>query len=605
LCNSDGIALTTVSSVNASSLRQRKPVTPAYHGEADDDEPLEDALVRGALGHRVAFEDLDEDAADGHEPHGSKPKQHKHSHVHHMTEAEVRLMSSYESLDYDVPQSELFRRDRIHLDQRMNVQAGYARWVIFALVGILTGTLAYVLNLGVGFLSDLKFDSIRTRVESGELVGPFFIFLGFTVLYVAISSFLVAFIEPVASGSGIPEVKAFLNGTNYLRFLRLKTLLVKAVGVIFSVSGGLAIGKEGPLVHSGAVIAANLSHQIYIKNVPCLPDCWRRWIYRFRNDRDKRDFVSGGAAAGVAAAFGAPVGGILFSLEEASSFWSVDLTWRVFLCSMLGTFFLNIWKVIATGKDSFSGLISFGPALQGTPFRTWELPFFLILAVFGGLVGACFNAINVIISKWRREHLAGRPWRRWGEAIVVALLTGILSFWAPYFLPRCHIIPQADINTMNQLGINFFSQYQCPPGQYNSMASMVFTTTEISIRGFFHNTAIYDWDALLAYFVIIFFLAVITYGIAVPSGLFVPCILMGCAFGRLLGEGMRYAFPDSGIIPGTYALIGATAVLGGVSRMTISLTVILLETTNDVQYIMVSELCWFWSNLFMWVSCSL
>ncbi len=72
----------------------------------------------------------------------------------------------------------------------------------------------------------------------------------------------------------------------------------------------------------------------------------------------------------------------------------------------------------------------------------------------------------------------------------------------------------------------------------------------------------------------------------VPAGLFVPCILCGSAFGRLIGEGVQSWADDDSIRPGTYALIGATAMLGGVTRMTISLTVILLETTNNIKYLL-------------------
>ena len=80
----------------------------------------------------------------------------------------------------------------------------------------------------------------------------------------------------------------------------------------------------------------------------------------------------------------------------------------------------------------------------------------------------------------------------------------------------------------------------------------------------------------------------ITYGIAVPSGLFVPSLLSGAAFGRLFGNMIEKIVPDIVDIAfsNTYALIGAAAVLGGMARMTISLTIILLECTGNEQYVL-------------------
>ena len=82
----------------------------------------------------------------------------------------------------------------------------------------------------------------------------------------------------------------------------------------------------------------------------------------FRNDSEKRDFVACGAAAGVASAFGAPIGGVLFSLEEGASFWSTKLTWRCFFCAMIthGTLFglKNLDK--AWGQANMEKLFSFG-----------------------------------------------------------------------------------------------------------------------------------------------------------------------------------------------------------------------------------------------------
>ena len=104
-----------------------------------------------------------------------------------------------------------------------------------------------------------------------------------------------------------------------------------------------------------------------------------------------------------------------------------------------------------------------------------------------------------------------------------------------------------------------------------------------SVRLLFHSDLFFDEWALAWYGLSLYLLACVTYGTNIPSGLFVPAIMIGAAFGRMAGQ-LLYQNGFGTVDPGTYALLGAAAILGGITRMTISIVVILVETTNNVTY---------------------
>ena len=104
----------------------------------------------------------------------------------------------------------------------------------------------------------------------------------------------------MAAGSGIPEIKTILSGFVIPHFLDFKVLVVKAVGAVFAVASGMCLGKEGPFVHISTCVA-------YLVGM-CFPK------YR-ENGRKLREVLSAGCASGLSVAFGAPIGGVLFSYE--------------------------------------------------------------------------------------------------------------------------------------------------------------------------------------------------------------------------------------------------------------------------------------------------
>ncbi|EDO35008.1 predicted protein [Nematostella vectensis] len=530
-----------------------------------------------------------------------------------------KISPKFESLDYDIPENSLFLKEQKSFTPEEIIKVDINRWIVMFIIGVITALIAAAIDICIGLLSKWKYDIIKKNVElcTGNycMAKPYALWVAIDIFFVCIAACLVVYGEPVAAGSGIPQIKCYLNGVKVPHVVRIKvkmgvnvlikfwhlncllifqiyllihqlllahlidnfplqTLVAKVVGVVFSVSGGLACGKEGPMIHSGAVVAAGVSQG---RSTTFNRDF--HIFESFRTDHEKRDFVSGGAAAGVAAAFGAPVGGVLFSLEEGASFWNQALTWRMFFGSIISTFTLNLVLSIYKGEAgdlSNPGLINFG-TFTGNPYFGYELPLFLIMGVIGGLLGALFNAINHHLTIFRMRFVK-RKWLRVVEACIVAALTASSSFVLIYFNKDCNPLGAANVTE----GLQFF----CQDGEYSSMGTLTFSTPEESIKNLFHlPLGAFNTLSLFLFFCVYFFLSCWTYGLYVPSGLFVPCILIGATWGRMFATLLHSVFPTwSWSTPGRYALIGAAASLGGVVRMTLSLTVILMEATSNITY---------------------
>ncbi|KAK5821416.1 clc channel [Linnemannia elongata] len=354
------------------------------------------------------------------------------------------------------------------------------------------------------------------------------------------------------AGSGIPEVKTILGGFVIRGFLGFRTLMIKLIGLPLMVASGLNMGKQGPLVHIACCVA----------NIVC-----RIFDKYNRNDGKRREILSAAAASGVAVAFGAPIGGVLFSLEEVSYYFPSKTMWRTYFCALISAVVLKMINPYRVGKTVL---------FQVTYDRDWHLfesvPFFFI-SVFGGVYGALFSQFHMNYSRFRSRTWIGRHPVQ--EVLIVTLLTCAIQWLNPW--TRVNLL---------QLLTNLYSE--CTPE--NNLNGMCATNID----------QIYPIFLVLAQiFVMKVALNFITFGVKVPGGIFIPTMVAGAVFGRMVGLGVQWLivkYPEHQvfavcegdsmdcIIPGLYAMIGAAACLSGVTRMTVSLVVIMFELTGAMTY---------------------
>lgn len=286
-------------------------------------------------------------------------------------------------------------------------------------------------------------------------------------------------------------------------------------------------------------------------------------------------------------AFGAPVGGVLFSLEvfitfsddydltadythQQLSFYFPDKTmWQSFVCAMIAAVTLQAFNPFRTGK-----LVLYQVTYL-TQWHGFELVPFALLGIIGGIYGGLLIKLNMLIARLRKRHitpLIGGPIR---EVALVAFATALINF------PNKFMRAQS-----TELVATLFSECSELKDEHLGLCGISPTPVVVS--------------SLLAAAALGFLLTSVTFGLMVPAGIILPSMAIGALLGRTVGLLMRTAqesYPDAllfarcepdvqCVTAGTYAIIGAAAALAGATRMTISIVVIMFELTGALTYVL-------------------
>ena len=380
---------------------------------------------------------------------------------------------TYESFNYVAKSSILQRVHRAAntLKRSMCIDFSHEckRVFIIVLISYLTASAAAFIDQSIKLFSGFKYKTLQDLYDRAYLTGEYHKPFLFGTLWNTVFSFVAGiaiFISPVAQGSGIPQIKCYLNGIKVPKVVRIKTFICKTVGVIMSVVAGFPVGKEGPMIHSGAAIGAGIS-QGKSTSLRFTSSIFRE----FRNDRDKRDFVACGAAAGVAAAFGAPIGGILFAFEEGASHFSPNFIWRLSVGSYLSYVFLQFYRSFfegIPGQLSNGGLISFGRFGDAT-YSLHSLSLAVVIGVFAAVSGCLFNLLNLKITQFRMKYSNSKRCKLL-EVVLTGFFIGASAFMLILMGGQC----EKDVNFDETTGIadEVIYRLNCTFNQQSSSANL-------------------------------------------------------------------------------------------------------------------------------------
>ncbi len=388
---------------------------------------------------------------------------------------------------------------------------------------LVLATLAPLAGAGVGLIVAMfrlaldRADHWRgvliARAHGGHLAGFVLVVAGCAAA-VAAAAWLVRRWSPYASGSGIPQVEAALAGE--LPPAPPRLILVKFAGGLLAIGAGMALGREGPSVQMGAVVAEHVGKMFR-----------RSWP-------DLRILLAAGAGAGLAVAFNAPIAGSVFAMEELVRRFEPRIALAALGASSAA---ILISRLFLGDAPDFQVAIS-AQAVMGTgplPFAaaaSW--PLYIALGAVAGLAASLYSrAVIGAVALAERLH-------RWPVELQAGLIgasVGMVAWFAPGLVGGGDAITQRVFSGGTALG----------------MIPLAF-----ALR---------------------FGLGAVCYAARTPGGLFAPMLVLGAQLGLVCGVLCRLAFPHLGIEPEAFAVVGMAAFFAGVVQAPVTGIVLATEMT--------------------------
>lgn len=387
--------------------------------------------------------------------------------------------------------------------------------VVAGIVGTLAGLVGVAFEKAVNWV---QMQRLSTLAQSGDnlwLIFPLAFVL--SALLAMCGYYLVRRFAPEAAGSGIPEIEGALEELRPVRWWRV--IPVKFFGGMGTLGAGMVLGREGPTVQLGA----NVGRMVLD-------------LFRLRSTEARHSLLATGAAAGLSAAFNAPLAGILFIIEE------MRLQFRYSLISIKAVFIGVIMSSIVFRIFNGDHAVIEVGKLTNAPVNTLWL--YLLLGMIFGCVGVLFNAL-IFRTQDKFQQLHG------GRMQTILLMGAVLG------------------GICGVLGV-------IQPETAGGGASLI----PIAAAG---N---YSIGMLLFIFIARMVTTLLCFGSGAPGGIFAPMLALGTLLGTAFGMASSALFPELQLQPGTFAIAGMGALFAASVRAPLTGIVLVLEMTDNYQLIL-------------------